>query len=70
METNIDMFHYLKDEYLSPILATRQCSCKEQECLACEFLTILKIKNNHERSTFRWFVDYLVAFTVRILGAF
>ena len=69
MENNMQMFHYLKDEYLSPILANRQCSCKEQECLACEFLSILKIGSRRDRSPIRWFTQYLVALTTRILGA-
>jgi hypothetical protein len=70
MENNMQMFHYLKDEYLSPILASRRCDCKEQECLACEFLSILKIGSRHDRNPIRWFANYLIVLATRILGTF
>jgi poly(A) polymerase Pap1 len=68
MDNNYEIYRYLQDEYMSPIVASHQVSQKERQNLAKEFLSALKITNNHDKNAKKWQPVFLVALAQRFFG--
>jgi poly(A) polymerase Pap1 len=68
MDNNYEIYRYLQDEYMSPIVASHQVSQKERQNLAKEFLSALKITNNHDKNAKKWQTVFLVALAQRFFG--
>jgi hypothetical protein len=73
MDNNYEIYRYLQDEYMSPIVASHQVSQKERQNLAKEFLSALmtsalKITNNYDKNAKKWQPVFLVALAQRFFG--
>ncbi len=70
MNTNLEMFTYVEDEFMSPVPANNRLSPLEKDLLADELLSALRIKDNRDNNPVKEHAEFLAALALRFLTRF
>jgi hypothetical protein len=68
MDNNYEIYRYVQDEYLSPIVASYEVNQSERRSLGKEFLSALKNTNTHNNNASKRQPVFLVALVQRFFG--
>lgn len=70
MNTNLEMYKYIEDEFLTPIPVNNHLTQLDREILASELISTLKISDNHDDNPVKQHAEFLAALALRFLSRF
>jgi len=70
MDNNLEIYRYVQDEYLSPIVSGRKINQQERQNLTKEFLSVLKIADKRDNNATRQSTFFLWALALKLIGTF
>ena len=70
MDNNLEIYHYVQDEYLSPIVSGHKVNQKERQNLTKDFLSVLKIADKSDNNATRQNTLFLWALALKLIGTF
>lgn len=70
MDNNLEIYRYVQDEYLSPIVSGHKINQQERQNLTKEFLSTLKIADKGDKNATWQNTFFLWALALKIIGTF
>jgi len=70
MDNNLEIYHYVQDEYLSPIVSSHKINQQERQNLTKEFLSALKIADKRDNNVTKPSTFFLWALALKFIGTF
>jgi len=70
MDNNLEIYRYVQDEYLSPIVSGHKVNQQERQNLTKEFLSALKIDDKRDNNAIKQNVFFLWTLALKFIGTF